>query len=269
MTLEVSNFEVDVIEASRERPVLVDFWAPWCGPCRMLGPVLEKLADENREAWTLVKLNTDAIPTVAARYRISSIPAVKLFVDGEVKDEFIGALPEPQVRDWLAKAIPNETSRQIEAAQAALDAGDSDTAETLLRAVLAKEPDEPRAAILLARLRAFRDPDEAERLAATDGDVDATLFQTREAVRTVARLRHLDLEALPEAPVRDVYADAIEALRRHDVDAALAGFVKALSLDRRYDDDGARRAGIAIFKLLGDGHPVAKKHRTAFDMALF
>ena len=159
MTLEVANFENDVIEASRSKPVLVDFWAEWCGPCRMLGPVLEKLADENSETWTLAKVNTDENPAVAQRYRISSIPAVKLFVDGEVADEFIGALPEQQVRDWLEKALPSETKRMVDAAEALIAQSDEAGAEALLRDALAQEPDNTRAGVLLARLLVLRDPD--------------------------------------------------------------------------------------------------------------
>ncbi|RMF65478.1 MAG: thioredoxin [Bacteroidetes bacterium] len=104
---EVRDFEADVIEASRTRPVLVDFWAPWCGPCRMLGPTLEQLAAESDGAWTLVKVNTDIHPDLAARYEVRGIPTVKLFIDGEPVDGFLGALPAFAVKRWLKKALPS------------------------------------------------------------------------------------------------------------------------------------------------------------------
>src|SRR5436190_229581 len=128
MVLEVSDFQADVLEASRDKPVVVDFWAPWCGPCRMLGPVLEKLAATNDGSWTLAKVNTDENQEVARQYGIMSIPAVKLFIDGEVVDEFIGALPEPSVKEWLERAVPSESKARLSEAKAAIEAGESDRA---------------------------------------------------------------------------------------------------------------------------------------------
>ena len=104
-------FQTEVLDKSREKPVLVDFWAPWCGPCRVLSPTLEKLARESKGAWRLVKINTDSHPELSGRYGVRGIPSVKLFVDGSVQAEFVGALPEHAVRQWLAEHLPSGAPR--------------------------------------------------------------------------------------------------------------------------------------------------------------
>src|SRR5690349_12414409 len=116
MDVSTANFATEVIEHSRTQPVLVDFWAPWCGPCRMLGPVLERLAAEPDAGFRLAKVNTDENQEVAARYRISGIPDVRLFIDGEIAAGFVGAKPESEVRRFLRQYIPNEADRKVKAA---------------------------------------------------------------------------------------------------------------------------------------------------------
>jgi putative thioredoxin len=264
--VDVRDFRTEVIEASRERPVVVDFWAPWCGPCRILGPVLEKLSAENEGRWTLAKLNTDENAAIASRYGISGIPAVKMFVDGEVVGEFVGALPEARVRQWLDEHIPSPTKARVQAALQAFESGDAGLAERLVQDVLDVEPENPDASILLARLLAFREPERAAVLARNAAAAKPALISTGQAVDTVARLL-AGAEPPRDGQAAQVFGSALERLVAGEVDAALAGSIEAIRMNRNYDT--ARRACLALFAVLGEKHPLTQKHRRAFDMAVF
>jgi len=271
MVLEVSDFQADVLEASRNKPVVVDFWAPWCGPCRMLGPVLEKLASTNDGSWSLAKVNTDENPEVSRQYDIMSIPAVKLFVDGEVIDEFIGALPEAAVREWLDSAVPSERKARLTEAKAAIEAGESKRAAAILEGVVAEEPGNVEAKMLMARASIFSDPETALALVLNAPTSGAEQVQVREAILTLARLPVFlsHREALVAEPGLDTYIEAIEAVSRHEFEAALGGFVEVARENRGLDDDGARRACLALFTLLGEGNELTRKYRRILQMALF
>ncbi len=271
MNYEVNDFQMDVIDASREKPVLVDFWAPWCGPCRMIGPVLEKLAREQADRWTLVKVNTDVHPEVSGAYDIRGIPAVKLFSEGKVVDEFTGALPEYAIVQWLDKALPSENKRRIERARMALAGGNTDEATDLLNDVLATEPNHPEARLLLAQQIVFDEPEQAERLLGEAAFAGAGYMQAEESIKTVVRLHrlHENPESLPDEPVKEIYLKGIEAVMRKDFETAAPLFIEVIRKDRYYDDDGARKACLALFALLGDDHPAVAKNRRLFDMALY
>ncbi len=271
MAFEVENFDRDVLEASHRTPVLVDFWAPWCGPCRVLGPVLEKLAGEANGKWALAKVNSDQHPDLSARYGIRGIPAVKLFVDGEVADEFTGALPEYAVRQWLEKALPSEVRSLVSQAESALEEGDDEAARVLLDDVLHVEPTNAAASALMARIVVFEDADRALALADTGMGAEPRYVQMAESVRNLASvLSGADaLEKLPDEAGRAAYWAALQALRAGDFDTAIRSLVDVLQQNRYFADDGARKAGVAIFTLLGDQHAVSRAHRRTFDMWLY
>lgn len=260
------DFQSAVLDQSRNVPVLVDFWAPWCAPCRMLAPVLERLEEQARGRWQLVKVNTEEHPDIAGTYAVRSIPCVKLFVDGNVVDEFTGALPEHQIGQWLARAIPGPMVAIVTEAAAAAAGGDETRALVLFEEVLSNEPGNLPAVAGLVRLVLFSDPQRARKLAEqVEGDPEQA--DLCEAVRTLAPLLERPGAALPQGARREAYALAIECLRKRDYDGALEQFIGVLRQERSYDGDGSRKACIAIFRLLGEEHQTTMKYRRAFDRA--
>jgi putative thioredoxin len=270
MRYETRDFEKDVIKASYGSPVLVDFWAEWCGPCRILGPVLEKLAADSNGAWKLVKLNTEEFPDIAHRYNIRSIPNVKLFVDGKPVNEFVGALPETAVREWLKKALPGKYDKLLLKAEQLLQQEKTADAVPLLEEIIANDPSNEHARVLLARAILYTDPERAAGLV-ENIEEHSKLYDLASGINTFGRLFTLygKPSDLPEAEVKSLYYSAIESLKSQDYDGALSKFIDVIRNDRYYDDDGSRKAVIAIFKFLGDEHMLTVKHRRAFGGALY
>jgi putative thioredoxin len=267
MAFETNDFQRDVIERSRTVPVLVDFWAEWCGPCRILGPLLEKLAGEAGGRWELAKVDTEAHQDLAAHYGIMSIPNVKLFVNGEVADEFVGALPEAEIRRWLEEAIPSPHAKTVAAGRERLAAGDFAGAEALAAGALAAAPADPDARMLLAEALLHRDPARAEQLAAALAEERGDPLRA-EAIRALARIAALEPGALPESPAREPMLYAAAAVRAGDYAGAMERILDVMRADRRYADGIARDAGRSLFVLLGLEHPVTERYQRAFGSLL-
>jgi len=270
MKYDSDNFQKDVIEKSHQIPVLVDFWAEWCGPCKALGPMLERLAEKHKDRWTLVKIDTEKYPQLAMQYDIRSIPNVKLFVNGEFVNEFAGALPEDAIERWLEKVLPGKYTEQLEQAQKLLSEGQLARAQQLLQQVLAAEPGSEPATVLLAQTLLYSDSQKAVELV-SHIEEDSEYFQLVETIRAFGKMfEHLqEQNGLPDSPVREPYLEAIGNLQSGNFSAALEGFIEVLQTDRYYDDDGSRKACIAIFKYLGEDNPITRKYRAAFSSALY
>jgi putative thioredoxin len=266
MSYEVKDFNKDVIQKSKDIPVLVDFWAEWCGPCRILGPTLERLAEKYSDRFKLAKLNTDENPEISSQYGIRGIPNVKLFIDGTVSDEFTGALPENAVEKWLQKAIPGKNAEDINTAKNLLGKGKNEEAEELLRSLLNKEPDNPEIKILLSKTILFNKPEEAEKLA-VESESDIEYSELVDSIKTITHL--FSLNGINSSEAAEEYKTAIGELRDEKFDPALEKFINVIRTDRSLDDDGARKACIAIFKFLGEENEITLRHRRDFGSALY
>jgi len=236
-TLDVTDatFVRDVLDRSKEVPVVVDLWAEWCGPCRTLGPILERVVAETGGKVALAKVDVDANPQVSASFQVQSIPAVYAIADGKVVDSFIGALPEPAVREFVARLAPAESEADRLAAR-----GD----EASLRQALELESDHPVAVVALAELLAERG----------DGE-EALALLTR--VPETAESRRV-------AAIARLGGEAAEVAEAGDVDARLQGL-----LEKVKDDEDARREFVDILEMLGAGDPRTPQYRRALASRLF
>lgn len=273
------NFASVVLEGSRAAPVLVDFWAEWCQPCKMLMPALAKLAEEYQGKFILAKLNTEEQQNLAAQFGIRSIPTVKLYKDGQPVDEFMGALPESEIRAFLDRHIPRESDKLVEEAVREADGGDPEGAIALVERAMNMDPDNPRVKIALARLRArLGELEEADAIIAT---LPADVQMGDEVKRFQAALvfHRALVDAPPVAQLEQaVEGDAASSEQRYqlaayrvnqlDYEGALNLLLGLLQQDRSYADDAGRRGMLAVFEILGGEGDLVAQYRSKMFNAL-
>ena len=282
----LSSFEHEVIEASRQTPVLVDFWAPWCGPCRALGPILERVEQSYGGRFKLVKVNSDESPELSQQYMVRSIPYVLAFVDGVPVDGFVGALPEGQVRQFLERLLPGPGETERRKALKLIEQGDLAGALTALRSALSLEPGNDAAKLDLADIVLNELPaaPDAPQLA----EAQDALSSVGPAAQADARWRALDLRlttlrstaSLPDveslrARVAANPADLaarMELAQRHIADrgfeSALDQLLEIIKRDRKEQGETARRTFLSVLDLAADRPDLVTDYRRRLSMVL-
>ncbi|RAR57044.1 MULTISPECIES: tetratricopeptide repeat protein [Halomonadaceae] len=276
--LDMSNFQQVVLEGSMNTPVVLDCWAPWCEPCKNLTPVLEKLAREYNGAFVLAKLNIEDHQQIAAQLGIRSVPDVKLIMQGQLYDEFQGALPEGQIREWLGKHITAAAAPEAspeEQAEAALAAGDPATARAIYQQLVQDNPQHHDYQIDLASaVLAEGQPEDAKAI------LDNLPPEHRDAPRARGVRARLEFgEEAPDAETLaalgdrdDSEAQFLRALRQvadGDYEPGLDALLTLMKRDRAYGDDAARKTLLRVFDALGADHPLTVTYRRKLFAQLY
>ncbi len=268
-----TNFDEVVLQGSGVHPVLVDFWAPWCGPCRTLAPILDRIAAEYDGRLTLAKLNTEDEPELAGSYGVRGIPNCKLFIDGNVVDEFTGALPEGAIRDFLAIALPSPAAPLIAGAKALLAEGDPVAALAQLDEAQAR--DEQDEDLLLTRIEALlaasrpadanalisgieasrRDVRDERRLAG----IKARAAFAGDAGTDLATLARRAAAAPADCAAKLAYARALAS--EGDYERALEQLLAIVRADRKFGDDVGRKTMLTVFAALPGDSDIVRRYR--------
>lgn len=249
------DFLQTVVEESKRRPVVVDLWATWCAPCRTLGPILEKVAEERGGEFLLAKLDVDANPYTAGQFGVQSIPTVVAFKDGKPVDGFVGAIPEPMVKEFIDKILPTEADHEAQEALEEELQGDLDDAEAKYREALVADPDNRAARLGLGRV-----------LAETGRDAEARellmpLLPDPEAERVLAML---EVRSWASTSEPGTLASAKRLAAQGKYKEALDGMLGAVR-----DDPDARQAMLDVFAVLGEDDPLVAEYRRKLANALF
>lgn len=270
-----ATFGTEVIEQSKTKPVVVDFWAPWCGPCRILGPTIEKVAAQFGGDVVLAKINVDENQRAASQFRVQGIPAVKAFKDGRVVSEFTGAAPEPQVRAFFEKLLPSPIELATRDADLRVQQGDLSGAESRYREVLAFSADHAPAVVGLAGLLIGRGEfDEADNLLQrVPADRRAKILRHRIFLdRYAAKHADEDLQAAATASPRDPrsrYRWGLMLAARERYREALDELLESLRFDRNYEDGAARKSMLAIFEIHGMDSELTREYQRKLENVLF
>jgi len=274
------DFPKTVLENSYRVPVLVDFWAPWCAPCKALAPILTKLAEEFNGSFLVAKVNTDEERQLASQYQIQSIPTVKVFRNGVVVEEFLGAQPEGAIRQILDRHVERESDRTRVQAMTLHEEGNAEKAIELLRGALASDPANERVSLDLAGLLLDQGQfAEAEYVlqALPDKrqmDSDIIALRIRMGFSRIANVPETTA-ALEDRVLKDPgdceahYQLGARKVAEENYEAALGHFIEIMRRDRGFLDDAGRKGLVDVFTLIGDSNPLVSRYRSLMSSMLY
>lgn len=252
------NFDLDVIKESFNKPVLVDFWADWCGPCKFLGPILDNLASES-DRWNLVKVDVDANAEISQRFNIRGIPDVRLFNKGEVIGQFTGAKPRHEIEQWLNDLIPDPRLAHL---NDLIERKDLDQLQTFVADNIDYAPGQ----LALAKLILWDNPARSLELLKSIS-TNPQNQELKYAIENIATF--LDKRIEDDSKVGEILKNVQTGLKQKSIDNGLEKIIESIILDKSYQNEIARKLAISIFCLLGTDHETYKKYRRKFDMSLY
>ncbi len=266
-----ADFEYQVIAYSQQIPVVVDFWAEWCIPCKALSPMLEKLAEQGAGTFRLAKIDVDANPNLAVRFNVRGIPAVKAFRDGQVVSEFTGLQPEARLVEFIRALAPSKADLLLEKAQTMLDLRQAASAEKVFRKTLEEAPSNPAAVLGLAKslLLQGRASEAEPMLRSIPASKEfSTAEKLRPLAEAIAKLQKSS-ESEDDDPLGPSYQNALRLASRGNILAAMDGLLDILRQDKHYRRDEARRVMIGLFELLKPDDDQTRQYRSEFASVVF
>jgi putative thioredoxin len=265
-----ADFEYQVIQYSLQTPVVVDFWADWCIPCKTLGPILEELTTQNQGNFRLAKVDVDGNPKLTNRFNVRSIPAVKGFRNGQMIAEFSGVPPEAQIRKFLEELVPGQSSLQINKGNSLLEMEEWARAETAFRQVLESQPRHPAALLGLAKCL-LTQGEGAKTLAILDEFPASREFGPAQQLRplALALTYSKDRDLVTDNLLDATYQRALRLISLGNIPAAMDGLLAVLKEDKHYHNDQARQVLVAIFEILGDHNPLTRQYRAELASILY
>lgn len=266
-----SDFEYQVLAYSQQVPVVVDFWAEWCAPCRVLGPLLGRLAEEAQGNFRLAKVNVDHNQNLAVRYAVRSIPAVKAFRNGQMISEFVGVQPEPRLREFIRSIAPSDSDLLLEKGNSLLSINQSMQAEETFRKALKITPDTPSGLLGLAK-SLLQQGKGIESLQILAGFPPSREYSSAQILLPLAQALdnfEKSTSEFDDDPLDAAFRNAMRLVKRGNIEAAMDGLLDILRENKRYRDGKARLVLLGLLETLGNESEVAQQYRKELASVLF